>query len=245
MGRQDFKKNCVTKRAIGIASLFLVLLLLTLGADRTLAQTGPNKAKTIISRKDRLELTDFYTSVVQQKIRSELRLNGINDREGSVALILEFDEQRLTSDATTWYKTFQDEQAKIAQKQSFSLRNSIKELIASARADRIKDKSTEKSEQPEALPGGLRLGRLNVDISNRVIAEIVATSNRSTDSQAQAALVAQESPVTLAINIPSENGMTIDPFVFKAADYIKKVTLDIILPAVTPKKWWNAFQAPL
>ncbi|MCX6124326.1 MAG: hypothetical protein NTV34_06195, partial [Proteobacteria bacterium] len=236
MGRNIFEKYNAVKRSIGTVSLFLAALPLILGADRSLAQAAQNVAKTIISRKDRLELTDFYTNVVQQKIRSELRLNGINDREGSVALVLEFDEQRLTSDATTWYKSLQDNQVINARKQSFSLRSSIKELIASSRADRIKSKPSESSESSEAIPGGLRLGRLNVDISNSVIAEILTSSNRSIDAGSPTALVAQESPVTLAINIPAENGMTVEPYVFKAADYIKKVSLEIILPAVTPKE---------
>ena len=272
--------------AVGVTSLILV------GLDTQQVQAAA--PSTIISRKDRLELTDFYTNVIQQKARSELKLNGVMDRDAAVSVQLDFDEQRLTGDAVKWYKDQEDKQKKVESDQNTTLKASVAELIATARAEKTaqteKMAAAEKQLQAERLaeaekraeaekqaevekansdelknkaneiPGGQRIGRLNIDIKNSTISELLKKQNDDDkelkdlrdmkvqrdlkelkdlrdlkDQKTTPVVVVQESGITLAINIPTLNGMTVEPFIFKAADYIKKITAKITLPFGTPR----------
>ena len=189
--------------AVGVTSLILV------GLDTQQVQAAA--PSTIISRKDRLELTDFYTNVIQQKARSELKLNGVMDRDAAVSVQLDFDEQRLTGDAVKWYKDQEDKQKKVESDQNTTLKASVAELIATARAEKTaqteKMAAAEKQLQAERLaeaekraeaekqaevekansdelknkaneiPGGQRIGRLNIDIKNSTISELLKKQN--------------------------------------------------------------------
>ena len=196
---------------------------------------------TIISRKDRLELTDIYTNTVLQKVRGELRLNGILDREPSVTVQLEFDEKKLAADAATWIVTEQERLKQSETKQNSDLKQSIKDLIATAVAERTPKKPSEIDQAKASGTGLPRLGRLNVDITDATISEVIRRSDELEASRAPEA----SSPITLAINMPSPSGASLNPFIFNAADYISKLSVAVILPATTPNQIESGLKAAI
>jgi hypothetical protein len=208
---------------------YAVAIILSCCSVSVFAVTDPSK--TIISRKDQLEITDLYTNRVLQKVRGDLRLNGILDLEPAVTIQIEFDEKRLTSDASAWISNQQDRIKQTESKQTQDLKQSVKDLIATAVAERLPKMEPGKERNLPESSGLPRLGRLNVDITDSTVSEVLRQAN----ANEQKSTSDPGAPITLAINLPTPSGSTIQPFVFSAADYVSKVFAKIILPATTPK----------
>jgi len=238
-------------------SAVLLKLVALLCALEAVAQN----ATVFISRQDRLQLTELYTNMLRQKLSSELELLGIDDQEPSVSLALEFDETKVSADAETWRKTQESKAGAERAAQSEAVKLNIAELMEKykpiqpqlptppAPVEENKDEEFE-SKKSEDIQGGTRLGRLNVDIANATISEIInkaqeegksavhkETTNAPSAPQSPSIVLPAQPPVTLSISVPAPATATIEPFVFKAADYIKKISVDITLPAKTPKSF--------
>ena len=219
-----------------------------------LAATGT----VFISRQDRLELTNFYSNMLRQKLISELKLIGVDGQEPAVSLSLEFDETRVSADAEAWKKNQDSIAGKERDNQSELVRRNIAELVEkykpvvqpAAPQAPVPAPEQKKEEEPEVkkeddVKGGVRLGRLNVDIANSTISEIISKAQEEKiKPQVQQVVPAAapipapvpvSTPVTLAISVPPPSTVQGEAFVFKAADYIKKISVEVTLPATTPK----------
>lgn len=217
-------------------------------------------ATVAISRQDRLQLTDFYSSMLRQKLTSELKLAGVDGQEASVYLTLDFDDTKVSADAQAWRR---EQEAKIGAEraaQTEAVKLNIAELMEKYKPVQPQlptppeqvtqaDEEDEKVEpSSDDIKGGVRLGRLNVDIANATISQIInqAQENLKEKKEKKATVVMAQTqqpnivlpaqpPVTLSISVPAPSQQPLEPFVFKAADYIKKISVDITLPAKTPK----------
>ena len=219
-----------------------------------LAATGT----VFISRQDRLELTNFYSNMLRQKLISELKLIGVDGQEPAVSLSLEFDETRVSADAEAWKKNQDSIAGKERDTQSELVRANIAELVEKYKpvvqpaAPQAPVPEQKKEEEPEIkkeddVKGGVRLGRLNVDIANSTISEIISKAQEEKlKPQVQQVVPAPlpnpapapvpvSTPVTVAISVPPPSTVQGEAFVFKAADYIKKISVEVTLPAKTPK----------
>ena len=222
-------------------------LFLTIGLALEAIAAGPS---AIISRQDRLELTGFYTNLLRQKITGELRLLGVTDHEPSVSLSLEFDDNKVGADADAWRKNQDALGIKDRNFQSESVRKNISDLMkryndeqAALRKDQ-KSKSPDKKKNNDNEPSeGIRLGRLNVDITNTTITEIISKVQEQDDTKTKDLPQPAAAPLTLAINVPSPTSAKTETFAFKAADYITKINVEVSVPADTPKEFSDGLPA--
>lgn len=213
-----------------------------------------------ISRQDRLQLTDFYTNMLRQKLAGELKLIGVEGQDPVVSLSIEFDDTKVVADADAWRRTQESKAGAERAAQNEAVKSNIAELMEKYKpvqpqlptppeaADNA-DEDGEDAKKEDEIQGGTRLGRLNVDISNATISEIInkaqddlknkKTADKADKPQPTApqVVIPAQPPVTLSISVPAPQSASIEPFVYKAADYIKKITADIILPAKTPKSF--------
>ncbi len=269
---------------------------------QTLAQSASVNT-VLISRQDKLELAEFYGNMLRQKLKSELKLRGINDADASVSLSLQFDEKKAQADSDSWkraqtdsvgkerqeldesfrknvtdmLKTFNDEQAKKEEQTRQQYEERVKKIydeyvkkinedhnkrLSEEQAKKLaedqakRQKTAETAKTTDGPKEGVRLGRLNVDIVNSTISEIIAKAQEAQQTKltevAQAPTInvntpAQPpfppampaapapAPVTLAISVPSSPAPTTGSFVFKPADYITKVNVEVTLPPGSPK----------
>ena len=214
-----------------------------------------------ISRQDRLQLTDFYTNMLRQKLAGELKLIGVEGQEPVVSLSIEFDDTKVVADADAWRRSQESKAGAERAAQTEAVKSNIAELMEKYKPiqpqlpepPQTNEKADEEPDdvaKDEEIKGGIRLGRLNVDIANATISQII---NRAQDDlrkkpvvekneKPQTATVPQviipaQPPVTLSISVPAPQSAPLEPFAYKAADYIKKISVDIILPAKTPKSF--------
>ncbi len=217
-------------------------------------------ATVSISRQDRLQLTDFYSSMLRQKLTSELKLVGVDGQEPSVYLTLEFDETKVSADAQAWRR---EQEAKIGADraaQTEAVKLNIAEMMEKYKPVQPQlptppEQASQEDEEDEKVEsaaddvkGGVRLGRLNVDIANATISQIINQAQENlkekkektpkvvmAQTQQPNIVLPAQPTVTLSLSVPAPSQQPLEPFVFKAADYIKKISVDITLPAKTPK----------
>jgi hypothetical protein len=222
-------------------------------------QAMAQSSDAFISRQDRLQLTDFYTNMLRQKLAGELKLIGVEGQDPVVSLSIEFDDTKVVADADAWRKNQETRAGAERAAQTEAVKSNIAELMEKYKPvqpqlpepPEVPENAVEESDsskQEDEVQGGTRLGRLNVDISNATISQIINKAQdefknkKETDKpekQQQAAvpqvIIPAQPPVTLSISVPAPQSTVLEPFVYKAADYIKKITADIILPPKTPK----------
>jgi hypothetical protein len=270
---------------------------------QTIAQPATTNAGVLISRQDKLELTEFYGNMLRQKLKSELKLRGINDADASVSLNLQFDEKKAQADSDLWkqsqtdsvgkerqaldesfrknitdmLKNFNDEQAKKEEQARQLYEERVKKIydeyvkkinddhnkrVSEEQAKKLAEEQAKQQKTEETVKTGdgpkegVRLGRLNVDIVNSTISEIIAKAQESQQSKRPEVMQAPTinvntppqppfppampaapapAPVTLAISVPPSPTPNTGAFVFKPADYITKVNVEVTLPSGTPK----------
>jgi hypothetical protein len=227
-------------------------------------------AGVFISRQDRLQLTDFYSTTLRQKLTGELKLVGVEGQEPVVTLNIEFDDSKVNADAEAWRKNQETRTGADRAAQNEAVRSNIAELmekykpiqpqlptppqVVEAKEENAKVESSNTNNASESAKEGTRLGRLNVDITNSTISEIInkaqddlmrakATPEKSAPTpiiQSPPVIIPPQPSVTLSISVPAPQSAALEPFVYKAADYIKKITVDIVLPSKTPKSFSDA-----
>jgi hypothetical protein len=221
-------------------------------------QAMAQSSDAFISRQDRLQLTDFYTNMLRQKLAGELKLVGVEGQDPVVSLSIEFDDTKVVADADAWRKNQETRAGAERAAQTEAVKSNIAELMEKYKPvqpqlpepPEVSENAVEESEdakKEDDVQGGTRLGRLNVDISNATISQIInkaqdefKNKKESDKPEKQQTPVPQvvipaQPPVTLSISVPAPQSTVFEPFVYKAADYIKKITADIILPPKTPK----------
>lgn len=214
-----------------------------------------------ISRQDRLDLTEFYSNMLRQKLSSELKMIGISEQEPSVSLSLEFDEARVNADAESWrrqqesmagaQRAAQNEAVKVSIAELMERYKPVQPQLPSAPETPEESQKNEETNSSADVQGGTRLGRLNVDISNATISEIISkaqeeiranasnavTPDKQSSETGNKIIIPAQPAVTLSLSVPSPESPSLVPFTFKAADYLKKIVVDITLPAKTPKSF--------
>ena len=199
--------------------------------------------------------------MLRQKLAGELKLIGVEGQDPVVSLSIEFDDTKVGADADAWRRTQESKAGAERAAQTEAVKSNIAELMEKYKPVQPQlptppeavdnaDEEVEDAKKEEEIQGGTRLGRLNVDISNATISEIINKAQddlknkkavEKTEKPQQPVMpqvvIPAQPPVTLSISVPAPQSAAIEPFVYKAADYIKKITADIILPAKTPKSF--------
>ncbi len=306
----SYRKQHVKKHHNLLVRSLAAMVALVFSVQVVAQQAGVSSA--LISRQDKLELTEFYGNMLRQKLKSELKLRGINDADASVNLSIQFDEKKAQADSDSWkqsqndalgkerqtldetfrknitdmLKNFNDEQSKKEQQTRQEYEARVKKLydeyvqkinddynkrLSEAEAKKLAEEQAKKQATGEtaaaAVGGpkeGVRLGRLNVDIANSTISEIIAKAQESQQSKTPTASSAPTinvttppqppfppampaapapAPVTLAISVPPTPTPAAGAFVFKPADYITKISVDVTLPPGTPKDFADGMPA--
>lgn len=147
-------------------------------------QAMAQSSDAFISRQDRLQLTDFYTNMLRQKLAGELKLIGVEGQDPVVSLSIEFDDTKVVADADAWRKNQETRAGAERAAQTEAVKSNIAELMEKYKPvqpqlpepPEVSENAVEESDgakKEDEVQGGTRLGRLNVDISNATISQII------------------------------------------------------------------------
>jgi len=220
---------------------------------------GASFPKPLISTQDHLDISNFYSTQARETIVRELAILGYRNAELSVDVLLEFKLEQLELDAKTWYESRQQDQNKAIDEALQKTKDNFRDLLKEAldeqkRRDDIEKKEKEaaraaelmaekaakaneptKNAQPQSVADNL--GGVNFGGSNKVmdIESINIPVEGSTGVVNHRISIEKASaPVSVGVNFPGPRE-TIEPFKFKAADYLKKVSILITTAADIPE----------
>jgi hypothetical protein len=197
-----------------VRTILLGLLVPALAASTSLAQNA-----ALISASQQLEIKTRYADLVERVVKNELAAQAFESTVPPIVSVkLEFDQKRLEDDAQKFVAGQQD-----------AAMNRLKALM-----DTTSPKANEAQQAAEAqviapASNGVRFGRLNIDLNREALTQILARK----EPEGQKAASPQENRLAVSLQMPETTGGK--SFQFDPADYIVKMTIDVMIPEGVPE----------
>lgn len=169
----------------------------------------------------RIDVRNALTDTAVRVVQSIMLSHGLTADPGArVEVDLAFDEDRLKADAEAHDKTWDERRRAESAGQRQALREMAKEL---------EERKAETPPSPagaEATKNGMRLGRLNIDLS-------ADTMKRMLDRPATPTSDSRALPLSLQLQAPQVELVT-PPFQYEPRNYVAWMTIKVGLPASAP-----------
>lgn len=189
------------------------------------------------------EAVTYLESLILATVNSELIAMTVPTESVSVALQIEFDDTRFARDMAT----HRERAIRAAQEQREALKDESREFMSDLafqrgqrqRIDRLPS-VTKTGITAQSSSAGVRFGKLNIDLAfnknpTTTPAEVGASSPQGGPSPKPPEPVARDSrPVTVAVQVPDSRSIELEAFTYEAIDYIRKLRVNVALPAITP-----------
>jgi hypothetical protein len=246
MGKTLSKTKYRAKGCLRIAlSLGASVLLSSATRHREPTRTTPQVVRSVVSMagSKKSEAVAYLEGLVRATVDSELIAMTVPTDTVAVALQVDFDDARFARDLAT----HRERAIRAAQEHKDILRDESREFmseIASQRPSRTRvdrlPSVTKTGMTSHSSSSGVRFGKLNIDLAFNKGTDIPAgdssssTQSSSPSQKSSDAAPRDTRPVTVAVQVPDTRSIELEEFNYEAIDYIRKLRVNVALPAITP-----------